>query len=363
MNNERIPPAEFRRIQRAREALRNRLPGGLNYVLAVSGGADSLALAAVCGQMRRDGDLTGHVTAAIVDHQLQPGSAEAAEGAAQACRELGVDRVVIRRIVVPGKGTENDAREARYRELELVRQEVGAEFVLTAHTANDQAEQVLLALARGSGTRAIAGIPDRRGRVLRPFLDVWREDTEAVCEAYGVEPWEDPTNADPEFALRNKVRLELLPEITRILGDGALANLVRTATQARHDAEHLDNEAQAALQACALTETPEVLEGPRASGRAPMQWDLDRYLLKNAPQAIRTRVLRIAAQTVGGRAPTAERTAALERLTAGEGSAGPIQLDGYVTAHRIKTTPDHSVIRFIGRPPAAASAASAASDA
>ncbi|MFC3184132.1 tRNA lysidine(34) synthetase TilS [Pseudoglutamicibacter albus] len=223
--------------------------------------------------------------------------------AARACRVLGVEQVVVRRVEVPGKGTENDAREARYRELELVREEVGAEFVLTAHTANDQAEQVLLALARGSGTRAIAGIPDRRGRFLRPFLEVWREDTEAVCEAYGVQPWEDPTNTDPEFALRNKVRLELLPEFTRVLGDGALTNLVRTAIQARHDAEHLDNEAEAALQTCALTETPEVLDGPRASGRAPMQWDLDRYLLKNAPQAIRTRVLRFAAQTVGGVLP------------------------------------------------------------
>lgn len=355
MNSERIPPAVFRRIQRAREALRQRLPGGLNYVLAVSGGADSLALAAVCAQMRRDGDLTGRITAVVVDHQLQAASAAAAEEAARACRVLGVEQVVVRRVEVPGKGTESDAREARYHELELVREEVGAEFVLTAHTANDQAEQVLLALARGSGTRAIAGIPDRRGRFLRPFLEVWREDTEAVCEAYGVQPWEDPTNADPEFALRNKVRLELLPEFTRVLGDGALTNLVRTAIQARHDAEHLDNEAEAALQTCALTETPEVLDGPRTSGRAPMQWDLDRYLLKNAPQAIRTRVLRFAAQTVGGRAPTAERTAALERLTAGEGSAGPIELDGYVSAHRIKTTPNHSVIRFIGRPPAGAS--------
>ena len=225
----------------------------------------------------------------------------------------------------------------------------GADFVLTAHTADDQAEQVLLGLARGSGTRSLAGIPHRRGRVLRPFLGLRRADTEAVCVAEGLTPWEDPTNAQP-VALRNRVRHELLPALRRVLGEGIDAALVRTARLAAQDAELLEELAGQLLEAAAVEELPRVLggAGDRVQGRAPLVWDVERLPLREAPPALSSRALRRAVALVGGKTPSAERTAALERLMAGQGGAGPVQVDGHVSVSRVRLEDSRSVLRFQG---------------
>lgn len=349
MAAKRWPREVHQAVLAARDALQEHLPGGLRYIVACSGGADSLALAAIAAEGVADGWLEGGVGAVIVDHGMQEGSAAAAVEAARACASLGLDPVRVVAVHVGEDGNEADARQARYAALEEVRREVGADFVLTAHTASDQAEQVLLALARGSGTRSLAGIPVRRARVLRPFLDLRREETEAVCLALGLHPWEDPTNAQP-VALRNRVRHELLPLMRQVLGPGIDDALVRTARLAGQDADLLDELAEQALEAAAMGESPNVMGVAidRVDGRAPLVWDLDRTIIRDAPAALRSRVLRMAAVAVGGRAPTAERTSALERLVSGAGSAGPVQLDGHVSVTRERHADGRAVVRFRG---------------
>jgi tRNA(Ile)-lysidine synthase len=293
--------------------------------------------------------LQGRVGTVVVDHGLQAGSAEVADRAAATCDALGLDPVRVVRVGVPGTGNEADARQARYEALESVREDVGADYVLTAHTADDQAEQVLLSLARGSGTRALAGIPDHRGRVLRPLLDVSRAQTHAICEAFELSPWHDPTNDLPS-ALRNRVRHELLPVMRDVLGAGVDDALVRTARLARQDADLLDELAKETLAAAAVQDDPTVLgeADDRVDGRAPLVWDLRRRVILDVPAALRSRVLRQVAVTVGGKPPTAERTAALERLAAGTGAPGPVQLDGMVSVTRIRADDGESLLRFRG---------------
>jgi tRNA(Ile)-lysidine synthase len=344
----RWPAEQYRAVELAREAVGYYLPSGLSYLVACSGGADSLALAATLARAKEEETLLGPVGAVIVDHGLQPGSAAAAARAAEQCRDLGLDPVVVSAVEVDGHG-EAAAREARYAALEAARERVGADFLLTAHTADDQAEQVLLGLARGSGTRSLAGIPARRARVLRPFLELRRADTEAVCAAHGLRYWVDPTNTSDEF-LRNRVRHELLPVLREVLGEGIDDALVRTARLAAQDAELLDRLAEELVEDAARSTEPSVLgeAGDRVAGRAPLVWDLDRLLLRDAPAALRSRALRRAAVAVGGRAPNSERTAALERLVSGAGSAGPVQLDGRVSVTRERTGDGRAVVRFRG---------------
>lgn len=348
MAKKRWPAQIHRSLVAAREAVTEHLPAGLSYLVACSGGTDSLALAATLAWARDEGILEGPVAAAVIDHGLQEGSAAAAAQAAAECERLGLAPVVIR-AVQPTGNSEAAARSARYAALEEIRQELGANFVLTAHTADDQAEQVLLGLARGSGTRSLAGIPARRGRVLRPFLELRRADTEAVCAAHGLEPWEDPSNAS-DLYLRNRVRHELLPALREVLGEGIDDALVRTARLAAQDAEVLDQLADELLAQAAFDGDPSVLgsSADRVDGRAPLRWELDRVTLRDAPAALRSRALRLAAMAVGGKAPTAERTAALERLVAGTGSSGPVQLDGHVQASRARGLDGRAVVHFTG---------------
>lgn len=333
----------------ARTALSEHLPAGLNYLVACSGGPDSLALVATAAHLKSEGALQGRVGAVIVDHGLQQGSSDVAADAGEKCAELGLSPVVVQRVQVPGTGNEADARQARYDALEEIRVDVGADYILTAHTADDQAEQVLLSLARGSGTRALAGIPEHRGRVLRPLLDIRREQTHAICDALELNPWHDPTNDLPD-ARRNRVRHELLPVMREVLGGGVDDALVRTARLARQDADLLDELAQQTLATAAVQDDPTVLGGvgDRVDGRAPLVWDLRRHVVLGAPAALRSRVLRQVAVAVGGKPPTAERTAALERLAAGTGAPGPVQLDGRVSVTRIKDDAGQSLLRFRG---------------
>ncbi len=333
----------------ARTALTDHLPAGLDYLVACSGGPDSLTLAATAAHLKSEGVLQGRVGAVVVDHGLQPGSDEVAADAGEKCAELGLSPVIVQRVQVPGTGNEADARQARYEALEEIRAEVGADYILTAHTADDQAEQVLLSLARGSGTRALAGIPEHRGRMLRPLLGITREQTHAICDGLQLHPWHDPTNDLPD-ARRNRVRHELLPVMREVLGNGVDDALVRTARLARQDADLLDELAQQTLATAAVQDDPSVLGGvdDRVEGRAPLVWDLRRQVVLEAPAALRSRVLRQVAVAVGGKPPTAERTAALEKLTAGTGAPGPVQLDGRVSVTRIRSEDGESLLRFRG---------------
>src|SRR5215468_924069 len=217
--------------------------GPVLVLAACSGGADSLAMAAALAfEAPRLGMRAGAVT---VDHGLQPGSGEQAARVAATLRGLGLEPVHSLRAVVADRGEagypgpEAAARRARYTAIEAAAVECGATAVLLGHTMDDQAETVLLGLARGSGARSLAGMQAASGRYLRPLLGLRRAQTIAACAAQGLEPWEDPHNADPAYA-RTRVRQQILPMMEELLGPGVAEALARTADSLRADADALD---------------------------------------------------------------------------------------------------------------------------
>ncbi len=223
------PPAEVRTA--VKRFLAEHRPEAVT--VAVSGGADSLALAAATA------GLVPGARAVVVDHGLQEGSAEVAERAARTCAELGLDAEV-RRVFVNGPGgPEAAARRARYAALIPERG-----LVLLGHTRDDQAETVLLGLGRGSGPRSIAGMRPHDPPWGRPLLGVSRATTNAACAALGLTPWEDPHNADPAYT-RVRLRHEVLPLLEDVLQQGVADALARTAAQLREDCDALDALAEA----------------------------------------------------------------------------------------------------------------------
>jgi tRNA(Ile)-lysidine synthase len=204
--------------------------GWPRWCVALSGGADSLALTAVAAGLRT-------TTALIVDHGLQPGSSGVAEAArAQALRLGCADARVLTVEVGTGGGPEAAARAARYAALDGARDEAP---VLLAHTLDDQAETVLLGLGRGSGPRSIAGMQTSDPPWYRPLLGVRRGDTAAACAELRLVAWQDPHNADRRFT-RVRLRTEVLPLLDEILGGGVPAALARTADALREDTDTLD---------------------------------------------------------------------------------------------------------------------------
>ncbi|MFD4644120.1 tRNA lysidine(34) synthetase TilS [Lentzea sp. NPDC058436] len=215
--------------------------------VAVSGGADSLALAACVG-----GLLPG-ASAVVVDHQLQPGSADVALRAAGQCSSFGLVARVEPVVVTGPGGPEAAARYARY---EALRPASGV--VLLGHTLDDQAETVLLGLGRGSGPRSIAGMRSYDAPWGRPLLGVSRAVTRAACVEQGIEPWEDPHNLDPSFT-RVRLRGEVLPLLESVLQGGVASSLARTAAQLREDCDALDSLAEAfAGDCCAVDDIAEL---------------------------------------------------------------------------------------------------------
>ncbi|HZC39757.1 MAG TPA: tRNA lysidine(34) synthetase TilS [Streptosporangiaceae bacterium] len=316
------------------------LPPGSLVLAACSGGADSLCLAAALAwEAPRSGLRAGAVT---VDHGLQPGSAEVARRAAAALRGLGLDPVAQVRAVVPGPagqgGPEAAARDARYAALDQAADQAGAAAVLLGHTRDDQAETVLLGLARGSGPRSLAGMPPRRGVFRRPLLGLRRPVMAEACAALGLEPWQDPQNADAAYA-RARVRHQALPALAAALGPGVAEALARTAAQLRADAEVLDELARA--EAGRLREPgPAATEssGPGSSGPGSSgpgsSWPVPP--LAALPPAIRSRVLRLGAIEAGcpaGRL-TAGHVGALDRLVTGWHGQRWADLPGGIRARR-----------------------------
>jgi tRNA(Ile)-lysidine synthase len=263
-------------------------------LVALSGGADSLALAAATAFEAQRCGL--HAGAVIVDHQLQDGSAEVAAVAAAQATKLGLAPVIIERVTVAGRvdpqgriethGPEADARAARYGAFARVSEATGAQAILLAHTLNDQAETVLLGLARGAGATSIAAMTPVTGRFLRPFLGITREQTEQACADQSLEPWHDPHNTDRGYA-RVRIRHDVLPVLENELGPGIAESLARTAAHLQDDAEVLDALAKQAW--CESWVEP-------ADGFDTRSALLNHRLLAAHPRAIRTRVMRAAAE-------------------------------------------------------------------
>jgi tRNA(Ile)-lysidine synthase len=309
------PLPEVAAVRRAvRAALSGLEPGSL-VLVACSGGADSMALAvAAAFEAPRAGRRAGAVT---VDHGLQAGSAARARSVAAELRAAGLDPVDVLRVDVGADGgPEAAARAARYAALDEAADRLGAAAVLLGHTLEDQAETVLLGLARGSGARSLAGMATARGRYRRPLLDLPREVVRAA--AAGHPTWDDPHNADPAYA-RARVRHDLLPALEKALGPGVPAALARTAAQLRADAEALDGWAAEAYA--------------RADdGQGALAVDV----LATLPAAVRTRVLRRAALRAGCPATdlAAGHVRELDRLVTDWHGQGPVDLPGRVRASR-----------------------------
>ena len=287
---------------RVRRALSD-LSAGDTVLVACSGGADSLALAAAAAFVGSRAGL--RVGAVVVDHRLQADSAVVAERAAEQCRGLGLAPVEVAPVEVGrAGGPEGAARAARRAALVAAAQRHNAVAVLVGHTLDDQAESVLLGLARGSGARSLAGMRTVDGLWRRPLLGVRRAVTRQACDEQGLHAWDDPHNSSADFA-RVRVRQRALPVLEDELGPGVAEALARTAGLLDADADLLDE-----LAAKAMTVDCEELAGLHP--------------------ALRGRVLRALAVEAGvpAGALTARHVLALEALVCDWHGQGPVALPG-----------------------------------
>jgi tRNA(Ile)-lysidine synthase len=343
-----------------RRALAAHAPAGSRVLVACSGGADSLALAAaVAFEAPRCGVEAGGVT---VDHGLQPGSADQARRVAETLRGLGLDPVEILPVEVAGTGPaegpgggpgawlggalgggpgawlggalgggpdaglggaqavgpgvqggalggglEAAARRARYPAMERLAAQAGAAWVLLGHTLDDQAETVLLGLGRGSGPRSIAGMRPADAPWLRPLLGVRRAVTTAACAAQRLAAWDDPHNTEPRFR-RVRLRHEVLPLLEEVLGGGVAEALARTASQLRAELDALDR-----VELDLLRDRL----GPPGDQVAVT-------VLADLPEALRRRLLRAWLRDVPGL--TSAHLAAVDALLVGWHGQGPVAL-------------------------------------
>ncbi|MGV9791892.1 MULTISPECIES: tRNA lysidine(34) synthetase TilS [unclassified Gordonia (in: high G+C Gram-positive bacteria)] len=276
------------------------LRGVTRVCVGLSGGPDSLALTA--GSVRAGLS----VTALVVDHGLQLGSADVADAAADEARRLGADAMVLPVTVGVDGGLEAAARAARYAALDAAR---GGAPVLLGHTMDDQAETVLLGLGRGSGARSIAGMRAWSAPWGRPLLGVRRSTTLALCTELGLAPHTDPHNRDPRFT-RVRLRGEVLPLLEDVLKGGVAESLSRTASALQADNDALDGYAE------------------ELAGRAATDTGLAVALLADAPDAVRTRVIRRWLLGVGATEPTARVIGAVDELVMRWRGQGGVAIGG-----------------------------------
>jgi len=314
----RLTPA----IADVRRAVRESLAGiadGALVLVGLSGGADSLALAAATAfEAPRASIRAGAV---IVDHALQPDSAEVASRAAAQARALSLAPVLVRRVSgeTRGDGPEADARAARFGAFRDVLAETGAAGILLAHTLDDQAETVLLGLARGSGPASLRGMSPVSGPYLRPLLRIRREMTRQFCADSRLQPWDDPQNVDPEYT-RVRVRTVVLPTLENELGPGIAEALARTAEQLREDADALD---------AMIVETIEDICEPAEAGIA-----VSVGALEANPPALRHRIIRYVVHSEFGVALERVHVVAVARLVTQWHGQKPLDLPGVRVARQ-----------------------------
>jgi tRNA(Ile)-lysidine synthase len=262
------------------------LAGGETVLVGVSGGADSVALLHLLLDLAPAWRLRLHVL--HVDHQLRAESAADADFVKSLGARLGVP-VDVATVVVDRRGSlEASARAARYAALETCAARVGAERIAVGHTADDQAETVLMRLVQGAGVRGVAGIPPVRGRIIRPLIEMRRSALETELRRAGLSWVEDETNRDPKY-LRNRIRHELLPLLADSYNPDVATAFVRLASVARETVSALDRTAGAELDRLAVWRD-------RA---ATVRLDALRAL----PRPVAAEILRQAAARLGSRAP------------------------------------------------------------
>jgi tRNA(Ile)-lysidine synthase len=296
----RLTPQVAATRRAVRELIQDLTPGS-TILVALSGGADSLALASAASFEAKK--LKLQIAAIIIDHGLQKGSDKVALKARGRCEALGIEQVVIEKVTVrkTGDGLEAQARESRYKGIEKVRQRLGASYVLLGHNLNDQAETVLLGLARGSGLRSISAMAkiDQERKLLRPFLDIPSADLRQACEDQGIEYWNDPHNKDDRF-LRVRVR-KLAESLEKTLGPGFASALARTAEIARESDDALSELAR------------ELVTRAKAKSSAKeAQFEIEP--LKLAPQALRRKALHLICQNAGAKNLSRAQVLQIEQL-------------------------------------------------
>ncbi len=297
--------------RRIAAALASHVSSDAPLVVACSGGPDSLATLVAVARTR----LPGLVTAAHFDHRLRPAAEVAAERAIveTTCVAVGAAFAAGRASRPPTDRGEAAARESRYRWLAAACGRAGAPACVTGHTLDDQAETVLLRLTRGTGLGGAAGMAPsgswpvtpargvRAPHLLRPLLAITRAEVEAYLAALGLTPARDPSNATPDYA-RNRVRLEVVPAL-RSVNPRAAHQIAAFADRARGDDD--------ALSAWAARAFAKIAEC------TPDSVCLDRRALLELPDAVASRVVRIAAGTLGATVDRATAHAALHAARAG----------------------------------------------
>ena len=292
------------------------LTAGDSAIVAVSGGADSLALAYAL--FKEASELAITLIAVTIDHQLQSGSGNQAKKVQEQLKAIGYQEVIIEKVLVTEKsGLEADARTARYAALDAIANAYGATQIFLGHTRDDQAETVLLGLARGSGTRSLSGMAIVNGKYARPFLQLTRAQTVAACIEVEITPWNDPHNVNEKFS-RVRVRNKVMPVMEEEIGPGIAAALARSAAILRDDADALDEMAQAVISRVDLS-------------------DLDCAALAELPRAIRSRVLRAAIYAAGAPSGSvsADHLSGVEALVTSWRGQGEASLPGGVKVARI----------------------------
>ncbi len=295
----RLTPA----IALTRKAIREVLPGlsAKKVLLAVSGGADSLSLAAA--SVFEAKKLNVPVAAAVIDHGLQKNSSDIALQAKKRLLALGVSEVVIERVSVrqQGDGLEAAARDARYKALERIRKATKSDWILLGHNLDDQAETVLLGLARGSGLRSISAMAaiDSDRKLVRPFLDIPRSTLRQACLDAAIEFWDDPHNQDSKFA-RVRIR-KLSGELEKTLGPGFAQSLARTAKSAAEAEELIEDLAQK-LKKKATTKV----------GARQVSYSID--AIAKAKDAVRRKALHLICQQAGAKNISRTQVLAIDEL-------------------------------------------------
>jgi tRNA(Ile)-lysidine synthase len=285
-------------------------------LVAISGGADSLALAHALSIEAPP--LAIRVIGITIDHQLQSASGEQAKKVIEQLNTLGISDNEIYKVKFEiSQGLEASARKARFEALDKSAEKYGATAIYLGHTRDDQAESVLLGLARGSGTRSLSAMAEVNGKYIRPLLGITREQTEKACEELNLDAWKDPHNSDKQFA-RVRVRNLVLPNLEENIGPGISEALARSAYLLRDDADALDQWAEEEISTMNLS-------------------DLDCEALAALPKAIRTRILRRAIYDAGAPSGSinAEHVSAVEALVTAWSGQGPAHLPGGVKVSRL----------------------------
>ena len=284
-----------------------------SILFGCSGGADSMALALALFIESEN----KNVIPIVVDHGLQPESAQVTLDTVEKLKKIGYKQIETAKAqVIITDGLEASARRARYQIFNQFIDAYDAKYFLLAHTLNDQAESVLLGLARGSGTRSLSGMAIENNKFIRPLLKISREITQAACIEGGVEIWEDPHNNDQRFT-RVRVRQNVLPVIEEILGPKITEALARSSDLLRDDADALDSFANEFFNHVD-------------------KLNLEVVDLERLPKAIRTRVLRLAIYNAGSPigSLTADHIGSVESLVSDWHGQKEVALPGNVKVFR-----------------------------